>query len=67
MNVSLFLAGSAGLLSFLSPCALPLVPSYLAFVAGASPGELRGRPGGVVYTLYSAVTVSLATKTKRIR
>ncbi|HWT79218.1 MAG TPA: cytochrome c biogenesis protein CcdA, partial [Candidatus Methylomirabilis sp.] len=24
----------AGLLSFLSPCVLPLFPSYLAFIAG---------------------------------
>jgi len=49
MNVSLLLAGSAGLLSFLSPCVLPLVPSYLAFVAGASSlGDLRGRPGRAV-------------------
>lgn len=26
----------AGLLSFLSPCVLPLVPSYLSFIAGVS-------------------------------
>lgn len=31
----------AGLLSFLSPCVLPLVPSYLAFVTGMSLEELR--------------------------
>ncbi|MEJ2369937.1 MAG: cytochrome c biogenesis protein CcdA, partial [Gemmatimonadales bacterium] len=27
-------AFAAGLLSFLSPCVLPLVPSYLSFVTG---------------------------------
>ena len=32
----------AGLLSFLSPCVLPLVPPYLAFIAGASLDELAG-------------------------
>ena len=46
MRVSLILASGAGLLSFLSPCVLPLVPSYLAFVAGASLGDLRRRPSG---------------------
>lgn len=29
----------AGLLSFLSPCVLPLVPSYLAYVGGSSTGR----------------------------
>jgi len=35
-NVSLFIAFSAGLLSFLSPCVLPLVPVYLANLAGVA-------------------------------
>lgn len=33
-DLSLFIAFSAGLLSFLSPCVLPLIPSYLAFLLG---------------------------------
>ncbi|MEW5916946.1 MAG: cytochrome c biogenesis protein CcdA, partial [Gemmatimonadota bacterium] len=33
-DVSLPSAALAGLVSFLSPCVLPLVPGYLAFVAG---------------------------------
>ena len=34
----------AGLLSFLSPCVLPLVPSYLSFITGASGvAELESR------------------------
>jgi cytochrome c-type biogenesis protein len=36
---SLALAFAAGLVSFLSPCCLPLVPGYLATVAGAAPSE----------------------------
>ncbi|NLH81542.1 MAG: cytochrome c biogenesis protein CcdA [Phyllobacteriaceae bacterium] len=32
----------AGLLSFVSPCVLPLVPPYLAFIAGASLDEMSG-------------------------
>lgn len=31
----------AGLLSFASPCVLPLVPPYLAYIAGVSVGELQ--------------------------
>ena len=35
-NVSIFAALVAGMLSFLSPCVLPLVPPYLVYLAGAS-------------------------------
>jgi len=35
------IAFSAGILSFLSPCVLPLVPSYLAFVTGMSLEDLQ--------------------------
>ncbi len=37
------LAFAAGLVSFLSPCCLPLVPGYLAAVAGTNAGERRRR------------------------
>jgi len=33
-DLSLLIAFTAGLLSFLSPCVLPLIPSYLAFLLG---------------------------------
>jgi cytochrome c-type biogenesis protein len=33
----------AGLLSFLSPCVLPLVPSYVGFLTGMTLGEMTGR------------------------
>jgi cytochrome c-type biogenesis protein len=35
-NVTIFAALLAGLVSFLSPCVLPLVPPYLVYLAGAS-------------------------------
>ena len=42
-------AAIAGLVSFLSPCVLPLVPGYLSYVTGLSGTEARvdgtGRPG----------------------
>jgi cytochrome c-type biogenesis protein len=38
---SLALAFTAGLVSFVSPCCLPLVPAYLATVSGVEPGRLE--------------------------
>ena len=31
----------AGVVSFLSPCVLPLVPGYLSFISGVSLDELK--------------------------
>jgi cytochrome c-type biogenesis protein len=39
-SLGLLLAFSAGLLSFVSPCVLPLIPSYLTFVTGVGFDEL---------------------------
>ena len=33
----------AGLLSFFSPCVLPLLPAYLAHLSGSTPAELKNR------------------------
>jgi cytochrome c-type biogenesis protein len=41
-DVSIFVAFAAGIFSFLSPCVLPLIPSYLSFVSGVSLDEMRG-------------------------
>jgi len=58
-NVTLLAAFGAGLLSFISPCVLPLVPGYLSYISGLSLDEMRGAPmagGGVaVATAPSAV------------
>lgn len=40
-QVSIFAAFFAGIISFLSPCVLPLVPAYISFVTGISLEELR--------------------------
>jgi cytochrome c-type biogenesis protein len=45
-NVSLLGAFGAGVLSFLSPCVLPLVPPYLCFLAGVSLDQLARGSGG---------------------
>ncbi len=39
-GVGILAALFAGLVSFLSPCVLPLVPGYLSTVVGVAPGEL---------------------------
>jgi cytochrome c-type biogenesis protein len=41
-NVTLFAAFLAGVLSFVSPCVLPLIPGYLSFVSGVTLDEMRG-------------------------
>jgi len=41
-SVPLLAAAAAGVVSFLSPCVLPLVPGYLSFVSGISYTHLAG-------------------------
>ena len=43
-NVTLLAAFAAGLLSFISPCVLPLIPGYLSYISGLSLDEMRGTP-----------------------
>ncbi|MBL3569730.1 cytochrome C biogenesis protein CcdA [Rhodovulum sulfidophilum] len=56
-------AALAGLLSFLSPCILPIVPFYLCYMAGISMTELRGSdripPGAVRRLVVSAIAFAL--------
>ena len=40
-DVNVFIAFAAGIFSFLSPCVLPLIPSYLSFVSGVSLEDMR--------------------------
>jgi cytochrome c-type biogenesis protein len=40
-GIGLPVAFGAGLISFLSPCVLPLVPGYISAVAGGQPGEMQ--------------------------
>jgi cytochrome c-type biogenesis protein len=69
-NVSLFGAFIAGVLSFISPCVLPLIPGYLSFISGVSLEEMRGMPvaagaaGGTV-AMSSGVNAALSNAAKR--
>jgi len=58
-QVGIVIAITAGLLSFLSPCVLPLVPSYLSFVTGMTLDDLQeeGADRRVILT-HAALFVS---------
>ena len=43
-SLGLVAAFGAGILSFLSPCVLPLVPGYLSYLAGTSVQEAQSQP-----------------------
>jgi cytochrome c-type biogenesis protein len=54
----MMLAFSAGLLSFLSPCVLPLVPAYVSYLTGSAIKDLsQGK--AKLYTLYKAIGFTL--------
>ena len=59
-QISYFGALSAGLLSFFSPCVLPLIPAYLCFLGGASLDELTAE-GGVDKKVSNRVFTSALT------
>jgi cytochrome c-type biogenesis protein len=42
-GIGIPVAFAAGLISFLSPCVLPLVPGYISAVAGVAPTDIRAR------------------------
>jgi len=60
MLVAMPLALLAGLVSFLSPCVLPLVPGYVGFVSGIAAPKSRVILGSTLFVLgFTAVFVSL--------
>ena len=52
-DISVLLAFSAGLLSFLSPCVLPLVPAYISYLTGSTIEELKDDKAKL-FTLYKS-------------
>lgn len=65
-GVGVFAAMAAGLVSFLSPCVLPLVPGYLSAVTGVKPAELEGAgwrrvlgPSLIFIAAFSAIFIVL--------
>ena len=64
-SVSLFAAFIAGLLSFISPCVLPLIPGYLSFVSGVSLDEMRGGAAAVTAGGGTMAAVAVAPAVQR--
>ncbi len=59
-SIGLLVAFSAGLLSFLSPCVLPLIPSYITFITGLSFDEVQSsRRVALVHGLLFVLGFSL--------
>ena len=59
-SVGVAVAFTAGLLSFLSPCVLPLIPSYITFVSGLSLEDVQhSRRTALVHALLFVVGFSL--------
>lgn len=49
----------AGLISFLSPCILPLLPGYLSYIAGASATRVRVLTGSLLFVFgFTALFIS---------
>jgi cytochrome c-type biogenesis protein len=67
LEISFGGAALAGLLSFLSPCILPMVPFYLSYMAGQSVKELRDggaiAPGAQRRLILQAVAFALGVTT----
>lgn len=78
MDPSYLLVFTAGLLSFLSPCMLPLIPAYLSYITGLSLDEVRAgtvsgarwgavvRPAFLFILGFSAVFIALGTSASGI-
>src|SRR5713226_5652521 len=58
--VNMLIAFAGGLLSFLSPCVLPLVPGYLSLMSGVSIDHLKGDGGSRSAALRAVVVNSIA-------
>ncbi|HEX9444905.1 MAG TPA: cytochrome c biogenesis CcdA family protein [Candidatus Binatia bacterium] len=58
-EIGFFVAFTSGLLSFLSPCVFPVIPSYLSFISGVSVDEMT-EPAGESLVRRRVVLNSLA-------
>ncbi|MHB8657900.1 MAG: cytochrome c biogenesis CcdA family protein [Solirubrobacteraceae bacterium] len=62
-GIAVPVAFGAGLISFLSPCVLPLVPAYISAVAGVAPSEIAARrvigPSLAFVASFSVIFIAL--------
>ena len=61
MNTSLTIAFLAGLISFLSPCVLPLIPGYISYISGTTLEKLvkRKKSSIIIKTIFFTLGFSL--------
>ena len=61
MNTTLSIAFLAGLVSFLSPCVLPLIPGYISYISGTSFDKLVEKKTNliVIKTIFFTLGFSL--------
>ncbi|HEV2764539.1 MAG TPA: cytochrome c biogenesis protein CcdA, partial [Pyrinomonadaceae bacterium] len=57
-NITILIAFAAGLLSFLTPCVLPLVPGYISLISGVSVEHLKGEGGASRVAARRAVVLN---------
>ena len=48
MNITFSIAFLAGLISFLSPCVLPLIPGYISYISGTSFDKINERSKNLI-------------------
>src|SRR5947209_19997492 len=62
-GIGIPVAFGAGLISFLSPCVLPLVPGYISAISGVTPAEIRPRrvigPSLMFVASFSVIFIAL--------
>ena len=58
--IELLIALGAGLISFLSPCVLPLIPGYISYISGSSLNELLERKSiNIIPIIFFAIGFSI--------
>ena len=68
MNTTLSIAFLSGLISFLSPCVLPLIPGYISYISGTSFNKIKEKKRNLIviktifFTLgFSSVFIALGS------
>ena len=49
MNTTLSIAFLGGLISFLSPCVLPLIPGYISYISGSSFDKIKEKKSNLIF------------------
>src|SRR5260370_3578328 len=62
-NIGMATAFAAGVVSFLSPCVLPLVPGYVSYVSGNALGAPERSAGGRLSALFLSICFVLGFST----